>query len=260
MADITYIGKFLRVVSLMRKSGNYTATLDTPDVYIIASDVKTFVTVKDYIRLEDVPVRVVEVVDYKTFKVKVFSQTIILAGTWFSLAPYSDFGTRKMIDRKLMEKNGGEHAYKKYPLIALRLPAPITTVDGVSTMDANILIANFTNKTYKPEERYNNVFIPILYPLMHKFFEMLRKSGEFISYENDYTQIDRLFYGSESGDEQNIANVFSDPLDAIEIRNLKLRFISDQCSTDGSAEALPTQFQTGEEGGFEYVFERILES
>jgi hypothetical protein len=229
MAEVTYISKFLRVVQLMRKSGRYTATFDSTDVYEIASDVKTFVAVKDYIRLENVPVRVVEVVDYRTFKVKVFEQTIVLAGTWYSLAPYSDFGTRKMIDRKLLEKNGKEHAYKKYPLIALRLPAPITTVGGVSTMDANILIANFTSKTYKPEERYNEVFIPILYPLMHKFFEMLRKSGEFMSYENDYVQIDRLFYGSESGDEQNIANVFTDPLDAIEIRNLKLKFLAEQC-------------------------------
>jgi hypothetical protein len=251
MAETTYIGKFQRVVALMRKSGSYTATLDTTDVYIIASNVKSFVAVKDYIRLEEVPVRVVEVVDYKTFKVKVFSQVIALAGTWFSLAPYSDFGTRKMIDRKLMEKNGGEHAYKKYPLIALRLPAPISTVDGVSTIEANILIANFTTKTYKPDERYNNVFIPILYPLMYKFFEMLRKSGEFLSYENDYTQIDRLFYGSESGDEQNIANVFTDPLDAIEIRNLKLTFLAEQCPTFEPV--------VGEIGGFEYAFEQISE-
>jgi hypothetical protein len=101
MAEVTYISKFLRVVQLMRKSGRYTATFDSTDVYEIASDVKTFVAVKDYIRLENVPVRVVEVVDYRTFKVKVFEQTIVLAGTWYSLAPYSDFGTRKMIDRKL---------------------------------------------------------------------------------------------------------------------------------------------------------------
>jgi hypothetical protein len=39
-----------------------------------------------------------------------------------------------------------------------------------------------------------------------------------------------MFYGNETG-EENIKNVFDDPLDAVELRGLKLSYLLDGCST-----------------------------
>lgn len=228
MEDL-YLDKFERVVDLLRVTGGYTAVLDSATIYTVVSDVETFLSVKDYLKLEAVPVRVVEIVDDKTFKVDTLSQVIVLAGIWKAMAPYSDYGTRKTINAKLLEKNGYEFKYQKYPLIALSMPAFIDH-GQISTWRAIILIATFTSKQQKPQERVANTFKPILYPLMKRFIEMCKKSGEFIMYNADYTQIDRMFYGTEAG-EQNIANVFDDPLDAVEIRDLELKFIEENCIT-----------------------------
>jgi hypothetical protein len=59
---------------------------------------------------------------------------------------------------------------------------------------------------------------------------MVRYSGEFNIYEPEYQQVDRMFYGNETG-EENIKNVFDDPLDAVELRGLKLSYLLDGCST-----------------------------
>jgi hypothetical protein len=224
----------MNVVEGMRVGGAYSATVissPTPtNAYMIASDVETFVNVGDYIYFNVATKgRVLSVVDYRTFSVDTFVETLPLAGSWKAMAPYSDFGTRKTINAKMIEKQGGEFAYQKYPLIALRLPATISTVGGISTMDANIIIATFTNKQYKPQERLANVFKPVLYPLLYKFLEYVKRTGEFMGYTSDFDHVDRFFYGTESGDESNIANIFADPLDAIELRNFKLTYLVDEC-------------------------------
>jgi len=223
----------MNVVNGMRVNGGYSAIVippTPPNVYEIVSDVETFVKVGDYVYFNTATKgRVLTVIDYRRFTVDTFAETISLTGVWKAMAPYGDYGTRKTIDAKLKEKNGGEFAYQKYPLVALRLPAVVTTVGSISTVDANILITTFTNKQYKPQDRMELVFKPILYPLLYQFLDSIKLTGYFMGYHSDYTHLDRMFYGTESGDEQNIANVFSDPLDAIELRGLKLNYIIDQC-------------------------------
>lgn len=247
-----YTDKFERVVDLLRYTGTYTATLFSGTVYTVVSNVITYLAVKDYLTLGTTKVRVLSVVDSKTFTVDIFNGTIDLDGTWKALAPYSDFGTRKTINVKLKDKSGNEFKYQKYPLIALRLPASINSVGAVSTIQANILIATFTNKQYKPQERMANVFKPILYPLMNRFLEMCKRSGEFMMYNPDHEQIDRMFYGTSSGDEENIAQIFDDPLDAVELRNLELKYIEEGCVE-------PTVAVIAD-GGFPYALEKVFES
>lgn len=230
MTTDLYIEKFERIVDLLRYTGAYSSAVVTGTVYQFTSDVITNLAVKDYVKLDDtVKVRVTSIVSNKIFEAETFGEVIAANGIWKAMAPYSDYGSKKSINARLLEKGGYEFQYQKFPLIALRLPAPIDNVDGVSVMNANILIANFTNKQYIAQQRIANVFKPILYPLMTRFLDMVKRSGEFISYNSDYTQMDRLFYGTEAGDDQNIASVFDDPLDAVELRNLKLNFIKENC-------------------------------
>jgi hypothetical protein len=223
-----YIDKFERVVDLLRYTGNYTATLVLGTQYTIVSDVNTYLSVGDYLTLGLVKARVLSIVDAKNFTVDSINTAVDGSGVWKALAPYSMFGTRKTINYELTAKNGNEFKYQKYPVIALRLPAPVVTDGGVATLQANILIATFTSKTQRPSERVVNTFRPILNPLVDRFLEMCRRSGEFLMFNPDHEQIDRMFYGT-GGDEEDIANVFDDPLDAVELRNLELRFLIEDC-------------------------------
>jgi hypothetical protein len=233
MNEVQYIDRFINVVDSMRVTGGYSATVvlpTPPNIFLVVSDVETFVKVDDYVYFNVATRgRVVSVQDWRTFTVDTLAETIPLVGTWKSMAPYADYGTRKTIDAKLLEKNSGQLSYQKFPLIALRLPVTLTTTNGITTAEFNILIATFTNKQYKPQERIENVFKPILYPLLYKFLDRVKVTGYFAGYRNDYTHIDRLFYGTDQGDEQNIANVFTDPLDAIEVRDLNLNYFVDEC-------------------------------
>ena len=230
---VGYIDRFMNVVHSMRAGGFYNAVAilpAPPNLYLITSDVETSVKVGDYIYFNvTTKARVLSVESYKSFTVDTFSSTLPLAGEWKALGPYSDYGTRKTINAKLKEKNSGEFSYQKYPLIALRLPATVSTENSISTVDCNILFATFTNKQYKPQERIENVFKPILYPLLFQFLDAIKRTGFFMGYRTDYTHVDRLFYGTEQGEEQNIANIFDDPLDAIEVRDLKLNYLIDEC-------------------------------
>lgn len=226
MDQLSYIEKFERVVDLLRTTGSYTAILNTGNIYDVTSNVDTYLEENDYITLEGISVRVVAITADKIFQVNTFGASIALSGTWKALAPYSDYGTKRTINVKLNGKNGGEYSYQKYPLIALRLPTEIKVVGASESFEANILIAHFTSKQYRPEERIANKFKPILWPLKDLFLDMVIRSGEFNSFNADYSWIDRLFYGQESGGE-NIANVFDDPLDAVEIRNLHLNYFKD---------------------------------
>lgn len=224
-----YIDKFERVVDLLRVAGGYVSAILSAEVHTVTSDVDVDLAVDDYLLFNGVAkARIVEVVDARVFKVKAFGGTIAGMGTWKAMAPYFTYGSRKVIDAMLLQKNGYEFVYQKYPLIALRLPAPIDDEGGVSTVDANILIATFTKKTSKPAERLATTFKPVLYPLYKQFLEMCKRSGEFINFNPDHTHIDRMYYGT-GGEDENIDSVFSDPLDAVELRNLRLNYILENC-------------------------------
>lgn len=225
-----YIEKFERVVDLLRTTGTFVSVVTVdPEVYTITSNIEHYLSVDDYISLDDTNVRVISIVDDYVFEVNVLGQAINASGIWKALAPYSYYGTRVVINQLLMDRNAGEYAYQKYPLIALRLPSTIRVNGAMASFSANILIAHFTGASLLPEERVEQKFQAILWPLKVLFLNMVRRSGEFNIYEPEYDQIDRMFYGTETG-EENIKNVFDDPLDAVELRGLKLNFLIDDCN------------------------------
>jgi hypothetical protein len=142
-------------------------------------------------------------------------------------APFYMYGHRLEIARNLTSRpNGKVFTYQKYPLIALRLDIPEEHEDGFIKYKLNIGIFAFTDKNYTAEQRYEKVFKPVLYPLYDLFIKALYDSGLFSWSLTDlerprHTKIDRPFWGV-SAVEQNTANIFSDPLDAIELLNLEI--------------------------------------
>lgn len=142
-------------------------------------------------------------------------------------APYYMFGHRKEIANRLQEQGKGKVEKKqRYPLIALRLDTPEKIFGDVVEHTLNLAIISETQRNLNAEERLEQVFIPILYPLYERFFEELRNSGLFMWPNNqdkpEHIKIDRFYYGTPQG-AGNVENIFADPLDAIEIIDLKLR-------------------------------------
>jgi len=139
--------------------------------------------------------------------------------------PYYLYGHRLEIANRLLEKDKDKVLqFKKYPLVALRQDIDEQYSNGMVTYNLNIAILEFTDKNYTSEQRYEKVFKPILYPLYAKFFIALRQSGFMWPGWQDmppHVKIDRPFWGVAQQD-KNVRSIFADPLDAIEIVNLKI--------------------------------------
>lgn len=140
--------------------------------------------------------------------------------------PYYMYGHRKEIANRLnLKGKDSTEKFKKYPLIALRLDIPERVVGKVSHYTLNLAIIHATKIKYLAEDRYTNVFKPILYPIYELFFEELRNSGGFWWTGNqdrpEHTKIDRPYYGTPNT-EGNSKSIFTDPLDAIEIVDLRI--------------------------------------
>lgn len=141
------------------------------------------------------------------------------------LAPFYKYGHKVEIANSLIEKDKDMvYKYQKYPLVALRMDFD-EQPGSVWDFTLNIAIVMITGKNFPSQERYTRVFKPVLYPLYQSFFRQLKAVGKF-TWEGElnyppHTKTDRPFYGT-TGSEGNEAYTFNDPLDAIEITNLKI--------------------------------------
>lgn len=148
--------------------------------------------------------------------------------------PYYTYGHRLEIANKLKAKDGLVGVKdEKYPLIALRLDTEEIMGEGFPKQDLNLIIATITKKQYNAEQRYANVFKPILQPLYLSFIEALRESGLF-TWPNlqdfpAHVKVDRPYWGTPDP-EGNVKNLFDDPIDAIEIIGLKINSLDKTCS------------------------------
>src|SRR5688572_17486890 len=90
--------------------------------------------------------------------------------------PYYDFGHRLEIANTLTEKEGTQYKYRRYPLVALRLDLGEDIDEGMQkTEGLNIVLITFADEKYKARARYENVLVPILYPMYESFFTALKK-------------------------------------------------------------------------------------
>jgi hypothetical protein len=138
------------------------------------------------------------------------------------------YDNRVGLNKRLIEE--GKITAKKnfrYPLIALKTPFDEHVKNGRVHVQLNIIIVQETEKEYTTPERREQVFKPILYPLYKKFLETLTQSGLFYWEHSvdgelpEHIKVDRYYWGTHSTN-GNVANILSDPLDAIEIFDLKL--------------------------------------
>lgn len=138
--------------------------------------------------------------------------------------PYFYAGHRLSIGNILTNRSIN-NSQQSFPFVALRLGTPFTMVDGYPSYKLNILIATDTKKDIRETKRVDQKFIPTLYPLYDSFFKSLRDSGLFrwAGYQKmpDHIAAERFFLGVQ-GQEKNERNIFPEPIDAIEIMDLKI--------------------------------------
>ena len=138
-------------------------------------------------------------------------------------APYYMYGHKLEVANRLLKKN---QKFQKYPLVFLAMDFPEVKEAGILKCTLNIGLIEFTKKEYNAQDRYTNVFEPVLYPLYRKFLDELFKSDFFWDGKDDqqvppHTKIDRPFWGTE-GQQKNDKYIFNDALDCIELVGLKL--------------------------------------
>ena len=139
--------------------------------------------------------------------------------------PYYMYGHRVEIANRLSQKTKDPSFSKKmFPLIALKLDTIETIRGDVNDFRLNIVIATYTDKNYTSDQRYINVFKPVLYPLYQQFLTQFKNSGQFF-WDGDqlyppHTKLDRPLFGKEDAN-GNVANLLNEPVDAIEIVDLK---------------------------------------
>jgi len=138
---------------------------------------------------------------------------------------YYEYGHPLEIINTLAEKTQSNvFKYKKYPLIMLfqDLDEEHNKI-GYKIPYTTIIIATPTNPTFKAKQRYDETFIPILYPIYESLIKNLEVST-FIGWDKEHTKIDRVYWG-KNGIYGNTGNIFNDFLDAIEVNFKNLRII-----------------------------------
>jgi hypothetical protein len=119
----------------------------------------------------------------------------------------------------------------KFPLVALitDFAEEHGSMPGVSLeAELHIIIANISDPEWIAQKRYEENFKPVLYPIYQELLRQIASPSQKTVFVDDaeliqHTKIDRLYWGREGlyGNTQNIMNDF---VDAIEIKNLKIKF------------------------------------
>ncbi len=144
------------------------------------------------------------------------------------------FGHYKEILETLQQKDGTSLEFSKYPAVCLFMDFPETTgkAPGIAAeVKLQMIIAYATDPNLKAAERYTKSFKPVLYPIYNSFIDELMRSGRIMAPSKElisHTKIDRLYWGRK-GLFGNTGNVFNDYLDAIEIKDLNLKFYKPAC-------------------------------
>lgn len=144
------------------------------------------------------------------------------------------FGNAQYVKGKLDELSKTPRGNEmKFPLIALFCPfeEKRDTPDCYSRASVNILIACSSMKQWSNEQRLQTSFRNVLRPIYRRFLDALREDGRFsIEYDG---QIPHKYsenysygrYGAHTGTGEEV----SEPIDAIDIRNLELKVKQPNC-------------------------------
>lgn len=153
-----------------------------------------------------------------------------------SFAPYYMYGHRLEIASRLTElSQRPKGQLKKYPLIALNTMSIMPNVRGnVWDFNLNIVIGMNVDLNKSSEQREAEIFKPTLSPLYDAFKDAFSNAGLFtwdgaLSQEfPPHTPMIKYFWGTEDK-EGAMKNIFNETMSAIEIVNLKVSRIDQEC-------------------------------
>lgn len=133
------------------------------------------------------------------------------------------------------DKSGTNLVFAKYPLVALfhDFPEAYNSEPGFQgQVTLHMIICRATDPTYKSDQRYDNNFKPVLYPIYAELMKQIVRSPYFMGAQSvnqlQHTKIDRLYWGRE-GLYKNEGSVFNNFIDCIEIRDLQLKLNLNNC-------------------------------
>jgi hypothetical protein len=140
---------------------------------------------------------------------------------------YFDYGPIEDIVQNLSQKDGAitPALKQKYPLIWLvgDFAQEVGEFDFYCKLSADIIITTGTSSTFSLEERRDKKYEKILFPIYEELMIQLRRSTKFEAKLGriPHTMINRPYW---SGDEDKyLTNKFNEPIDAIQIKGLKIQ-------------------------------------
>lgn len=140
------------------------------------------------------------------------------------------YGPYKEILRRLQSWAASEtYEPKRYPLVALIQPFNETNgADiGFDVDSVDIAICMLSNSQWYTEDRYTNNFYPVLYPIYEQLLLQLHYDPRLLTVNEtqiSHTKIDWPFW--DAGQDKN---PFNDVLDVVELKNLKLKILFENC-------------------------------
>jgi len=155
-----------------------------------------------------------------------FGITAGLESPYYFYGHVIDINTQMINRDKELDTKG-----KVYPALGLRLPVIEELKGGMMHFTLNLGIFAPTLKQWNAPMRMEEIIKPTLVPLLELFFDRLKKHG--FTWAGDMkrppcTIIKQPHHGVEDT-EGNKAYKFSTPLDAIELRNLKINYTFKPC-------------------------------
>jgi hypothetical protein len=212
------------IIDTIRKTGTITDVVFSGHKSTVTSD--NTLRNGEYVKINDVDYQVSNVTT-SSFQVvgNVTGQT-----SWKALAPYYEYGHMLEITQLLAKKDkAASFKGQKYPLIALSMDFEEDHTQRARVIiNPTIYIINETDKDYYAKNRIDNVFIPILYPVYEDLIDAFKKSTALEQRQIKHRKTDRVFWGKELPMYNSQAKM-NDYIDAIELNNVELKFITKQC-------------------------------
>ena len=147
-----------------------------------------------------------------------------------SFRVFFDFGHYQEVTKNLTVKGKSiSQKGERYPLVWLVMDFEERhglNPDTYADVNLHLIIAMPTNNNYTMEQRRDEVFVPKLYPIYQELLTQISKSKSFGMPKLEmieHTKIDRPYWGGQDSMGNGTVNLFNDFIDAIEIKNLRLR-------------------------------------
>ena len=127
----------------------------------------------------------------------------------------------------------GKPVTERYPMLIFVTSDKVEKADADpalhTTYPLHIVLVNLTKSSYTTQERLENNFEPVLFPLYDSLIEALRPYSKNPAHELPHDKIDHFYYSASTAKD---ANKLAEYLDAIELTglNLVLNFNENKCT------------------------------